>query len=66
MEFLRAHSSDQLQGVEETQMVFFPGTSQGGAGGFHACCGSWIISGFICEAYAAEGQFTIGLGRTYD
>ena len=66
MEFLRAHSSDQLQGVEETQMVFFPGTSQGGAGGFHDCCGSWIISGFICEAYAAEGQFTIGLGRTYD
>ena len=66
MTFMRAHSNDQLAGITETNMVFNSGTSAGGVGGFNDCCNSWIISGFVCEAYAAEGQFSIGLGRTYD
>ena len=29
-------------------------------------CASWNIEGFVCEMYAAAGQFAIGVGRTYD
>ena len=53
MTFMRAHSNDQLEGIAETNMVFSAGTSVGGTGGFNDCCNSWIISGFVCEAYAA-------------
>jgi hypothetical protein len=69
MNFLRSHSADQLAGTAETNMVFNAADSQGGTGGFHDCCPiphqptDWVISGFVCEAYAASGTFTIGLGR---
>ena len=45
--FLRAHSNDQLAGVQETNMVFYPGSHATGDGGLHDCCGSWIISGCV-------------------
>ena len=59
MDFLRAHSNDQLQGVVEDQMVFHPGS------GLNDCCGSWQIHGFVCEHYAAPDTFAIGLNRGY-
>ena len=42
MEFLREHSHDNLAGVQETNMVFYPGTNDDGYGGLHDCCGSWV------------------------
>ena len=59
MDFLRAHSNDQLEGVAENQMVFHPGS------GLNDCCGSWQIHGFVCEHYAAPDTFAIGLNRGY-
>ena len=69
MAFLRGHSSDQLAGTTETNMVYDSASSDEGTGGLHDCCpvphqpADWVISGFVCEAYVAEGSFTIGLGR---
>ena len=62
MEFLRAHSADQLEGVSETNMVAVP--SQGQTG-LNDCCGGWQIHGFVCEHYAAPDTFVIGLRRGY-
>lgn len=64
--FMRSHSNDQLAGTDEIHLVFDAATSAGGTGGFNDCCNSWVMSGFVCELYAAEGQYAIGLGRTYD
>ena len=80
MAFLTAHSNDPNQaggvnggllGTVETNMVFYPKTSVGGTGGLHDCCvateGGWSnVEGFVCEMYAAEGQFAFGTGRTRD
>jgi hypothetical protein len=33
---------DNLAGVQETNMVFYPGTNDDGYGGLHDCCGSWV------------------------
>ena len=62
MEFLRAHSADQLEGISETNMVAVP--SQGQTG-LNDCCGGWQIHGFVCEHYAAPDTFVIGLNRGY-
>eukprot|EP01052_Picozoa_sp_SAG31_P009316 SAG31_NODE_487_length_14980_cov_9.526376_9_plen_195_part_00 len=66
LDWLRSHSHDQLAGVDETQGVFYPPTDAQGRGGFHDCCHSWVIEGFICEYYAAPGTFAIGLDRHFD
>jgi hypothetical protein len=66
MDFMRSHSHDGLAGTDEIHLVFNAGDSQAGSGGFNDCCNSWVMSGFVCEMYAAEGSFAIGLGRTYD
>jgi hypothetical protein len=59
MDFLRAHSNDNLEGVAEDQMVFHPSS------GLNDCCGSWQIHGFVCEHYAAPDTFIIGLNRAF-
>jgi len=66
MQFMRSHSNDQLAGTDEIHLVFNAGDSTAGSGGFNDCCNSWVMSGFVCELYAAQGQYAIGLGRTYD
>ena len=69
MDFLREHSSDDLAGVQETNMIFFPGTNEDGYGGLHDCCpptSGWQIEGFVCEHYAAPETFMIGLNRAYE
>jgi hypothetical protein len=75
MDFLRRHSNEGqgdnsgLEGTTETNMVFWPKSSAGGKGGLHDCCvstdGGWSnIEGFVCELFASEGQFAIGLGAS--
>ena len=66
MAFLIEHSNDQLQGTTETQAVFYPPTNEEGYGGFHDCCGSWVMEGFTCEFFSAPGTLAIGLGRHFD
>ena len=66
MAFMRSHSNDQLAGTDEIHLVFNAGDSAAGSGGFNDCCNNWVMSGFVCELYAAQGQYAIGLGRTYD
>jgi hypothetical protein len=66
MQFMRSHSNDQLAGTDEIHLVFNAGDSTAGSGGFNDCCNNWVMSGFVCELYAARGQYAIGLGRTYD
>ena len=78
MQFVRAHSLNGLEGISSgnggqngidgiygDKVVFYPKSSSAGAGGFRDCCNNWIISGFVCEAYATPGSFAIGLGRNY-
>jgi hypothetical protein len=62
------HSNDNLAGIGETNMIFYPGTNEDGYGGLHDCCpptSGWQIEGFVCEHYAAPGTFMIGLNRAY-
>jgi hypothetical protein len=62
------HSNDNLAGIGETNMIFYPGTNDDGYGGLHDCCpptSGWQIEGFVCEHYAAPGTFMIGLNRVY-
>merc|ERR1711871_1367682 len=78
MRFVLAHSANGLEGISSgnggqngasgiygDKVVFYPKSSSSGTGGFRDCCNNWIISGFVCEAYATPGSFAIGLGRNY-
>ena len=63
------HSNDNLAGIGETNMIFYPGTNEDGYGGLHDCCpptSGWQIEGFVCEFYDAPGTLAIGLNRAFD
>ena len=78
MKFLSEHSQDGLTFTNPTSshLVYTASYTQAGSENpnidcahgcaLHDCCGGSIISGFVCEYYAAPGSIGIGLAQQFD